>query len=87
MCEQRVRFCIAREMKRVGHTAIVLISSRQGTSRTMSELKEETEDALDAAARGRKEEVPVFVLGSVMAVLAILVAIVVAITLTLYFVL
>ena len=53
----------------------------------MSELKEETEEALDEAARGRKEEVPVIVLGSVMAVLAILVAIVVAITLTLYFVL
>jgi hypothetical protein len=74
-------------MKRVGHTAIVLISSRRGTSRIMSELKEETEKTLDEAACGRKEEVPVIVLASVVGVLAILVAIVVAITLTLYFVL
>jgi hypothetical protein len=74
-------------MQRLGHTAIVLISPRPGTPRTMNELKEEAEETLDEAARGRKEEVPVIVLGSVMGVLAILVALVVAITLTLYFVL
>jgi hypothetical protein len=53
----------------------------------MSDLKQEAEETLDEAARGRKEEVPVVVLGSVMGVLAILVAVVVAITLTLYFLL
>jgi hypothetical protein len=58
-----------------------------GRAVAMSELKRETEEAFDEAARGRKEEVPVVVLGSVMGVLAILVAVVVAITLTLYFLL
>jgi hypothetical protein len=74
-------------MEGVGHTAIVLISRRVGTSALMSELKQQTEETLDEAARGRKEEVPVVVLGSVLGVLAILVAVVVAITLTLYFLL
>ena len=50
----------------------------------MSELKQETEEALGEAARGRKEEVPVLVLGGVLAFFGVLVAIVVAITLTLY---
>ena len=53
----------------------------------MSELKQRTEETLDEATRDRKEEVPIVVLGSVMGVLAILVAVVVAITLTLYFLL
>jgi 5,10-methenyltetrahydromethanopterin hydrogenase len=57
----------------------------KGTEHAMSELKEEAEETLDEAARGRSAQTPALVIGGVATTIAIVVAIVVAIALALYF--
>jgi hypothetical protein len=55
-----------------------------GTPPTMSELKDEAEDVLDEAARGRSETTPVTVHLLVIVVIATVAVVVIAIALGLY---